>query len=202
MGDPNIAYLALGDSYTIGEGVAQIESWPVQLAGKLRSSGVEIDDPVIIAKTGWTTGELLREIKEATPPATFGLVSLLIGVNNQYRGLSVEEYRKEFIELLNLSISFASGDKDRVFVLSIPDWSPTPFAADRDKDRIVKEIDLFNEVNRFETREYGIGYFDVTAISRQFSADPSMLAEDGLHPSGLMYALWVGFVFSFVRDLL
>jgi len=183
-------YLALGDSYTIGESVAEHERWPVQLVRMLSEHGRAVDETCIIACTGWTTAELEQGIDEANPQGVYQLVSLLVGVNNQYRGLSREEYRQEFAQLLERSLEFAGGSPGRVLVLSIPDWSVTPFAADRDRDAIALEIDLFNDLNQQESVVRGVHYLDVTTISRLAQTDASLLADDGLHPSGDMYRLW------------
>ena len=183
-------YLALGDSYTIGEGVAPTGRWPVQLAELLRARGMEIRSPEIIAQTGWTTDELAAAIDRASPRGPYSLVSLLIGVNNQYRGRSVEEYRREFRALLERAVTLAGGDAGRVLVLSIPDWGVTPFAAGRDRTRIAAEIDQFNAVNRAVTQEIGARYVDVTAVSRARGGEPAMVVSDGLHPSAQMYTEW------------
>lgn len=184
-----IRYLALGDSYTIGESVAESERWPVLLAAKLREQGFAIDRPEIIARTGWTTDELENAIRETSPTPPYDLVSLLIGVNNQYRGHSPAEYREQFARLLEQAIGFAGGDPANVVVLSIPDWGVTPFAEDRDRAKIALDIDLFNSINRDETERRGARYVDITPLSRR--PDPDLVAEDGLHPSGSMYRLWV-----------
>jgi len=186
---PSIRYLALGDSYTIGESVNENERWPNQLAAMLSEKNIQVD-VTIIARTGWTTSELWDGIQANPPQGTYDLVSLLIGVNNQYRGYSVDEYREEFRFLLNKSIEYAGGDVNRVIVLSIPDWGVTPFAADRHVDVISKEIDIFNAVNREETESAGAHYVDITPISREALNDLSLIAGDGLHPSGKMYQLW------------
>jgi len=183
-------FLALGDSYTIGEGVAESERWPVQLAAMLRERGVEVEDPEIIARTGWTTDELSTAVDAADPHGPYALASLLIGVNNQYRGRGAEEYRAEFATLLRRAVGFAGGDPARVLVLSIPDWGVTPFAEGHDRARIAAEIDLFNDVNRDETARAGARYVDVTPQSRAAGADPAFLVADGLHPSGRSYAEW------------
>ena len=183
-------FLALGDSYTIGEGVAEAERWPVQLAALLRGRGVPVGDPEIIARTGWTTDELSAAIDAADPHGPYALVSLLIGVNNQYRGRDAEQYRGELADLLRRAVGYAGGDASRVVVLSIPDWSPTPFAGDRDRPRIAYEIDAYNAVNREESARVGARYVDVTAQSRAAGADPAFLADDGLHPSGRSYTEW------------
>jgi lysophospholipase L1-like esterase len=181
-------YLALGDSYTIGESVDPSERWPVQLAMQLRQRGVPLADPTIIAKTGWTTDELSAAIDQANPVGPYDLVSLLIGVNNQYRGRGADEYRLEFRELLRRAIEFAGDDASRVLVLSIPDWGATPFAGGRDRSRIAAEIDQFNAINREEAAIAGARYVDITSASRQ--EDPTLVSADGLHPSGEMYSIW------------
>ena len=183
-------FLALGDSYTIGEGVDEAERWPVQLAALLRERGMDVADPQIIARTGWTTDELSAAIDAADPQGPYALVSLLIGVNNQYRGRSADEYRGQFADLLRRAIGFAGGDASRVIVLSIPDWGVTSFAAGRDRARITAEIDAFNAINREETERAGARYVDITPQSRAAGADPAFLVSDGLHPSGRAYAEW------------
>ena len=186
----SIRYLALGDSYTIGESVAENERWPNQLAAMLSEKNIQTE-VTIIARTGWTTEELWEGIEANPPQGTYDLVSLLIGVNNQYRGYEVDEYRKQFRFLLSKSIEYAGGDANRVIILSIPDWGVTPFAAGRHVDVISKEIGIFNTVNREETESAGAHYVDITPISQQALDDPSLIAFDGLHPSGKMYKLWV-----------
>ena len=189
-----ISILALGDSYTIGEGVGEGERWPVQLAAALREQGVPATEPTIIARTGWSSGELEAAIQREAPQGTYELVSLLIGVNDQYRGLDIEEYRSQFRALLQQAVDFAGDEAGRVIVLSIPDWGVTPFAAGRGRERIASEIDRFNEVNRQEAESLGTRYVDVTAISRRAAADGALIAGDGLHPSGQMYKAWVRLV--------
>jgi lysophospholipase L1-like esterase len=184
-------YLALGDSYTIGESVAPSERFPAQLAARLRTQGVAIADPEIIAKTGWTTDELSAAIDAANLHGPYALVSLLIGVNNQYRGRDAEQYRGEYVALLRRAISFAGGDSKHVVVLSIPDWGATPFAEGRDRGRIGVEIDRYNAINREETAKAGARYIDITPISRRVTKEPALAAADGLHPSGAMYGEWV-----------
>jgi lysophospholipase L1-like esterase len=185
-----VRFLALGDSYTIGESVPERERWPVQLAAMLRERGVAVDDPVIIARTGWTTDELAAGIEAAQPEGRFDLVSLLIGVNNQYRGRDAEEYRTQFRERLSQAIRFADGDARRVIVLSIPDWGVMPFAEGRDRARIASEIDRFNAINREETSRAGARYVDVTPVSREATGNAALVAGDGLHPAGAQYTRW------------
>jgi lysophospholipase L1-like esterase len=198
----SIRFLALGDSYTIGEGVAPPDRWPSQLAVQLRSLGVLIQEPQVVAETGWTTSELCEGIDGAEPRGPFSLVSLLIGVNNQFRGGSIEEYGGEFVDLLQRAVRFAGGEPGRVLVLSVPDWSVTPFAAGRDRGAISRDIDAFNDVNRQETEALGACWIDVTGISREAGTHQGLLAPDGLHPSGEMYALWVEASLARVLEIL
>ncbi|MFN0158693.1 MAG: SGNH/GDSL hydrolase family protein [Bacteroidota bacterium] len=195
-------FLALGDSYTIGESVEYDGRWPVQLASMLRSEGIPVDDPLIIATTGWTTDELNKGIDNAKPEGTYDLVSLLIGVNNQYRGRSAEEYREELKALLQRAIAFAGGRTAHVIVLSIPDWGVTPFAEGRDRAKIAREIDQFNGINKEEALKAGTYYVDVTLVSRQAVVDPGLVAGDGLHPSAKMYTEWAKLVFPIAKDVL
>ncbi|HNB51843.1 MAG TPA: SGNH/GDSL hydrolase family protein, partial [Anaerolineales bacterium] len=199
-------FLALGDSYTIGESVLQAERWPVQLADLLNARGIETAPPDIIAKTGWTTDELMEGIIRGTPMPPYDLVSLLIGVNNQYRGYPPEVYREEFATLLEQAIDFAGGDPDRVIVLSIPDWGVTPFGANDARGRtpaqISAEIALFNTINREETLRLEAHYVDITPISEEAKNDLTLLAPDHLHPSGKMYAQWAEQALPIVLEIL
>jgi lysophospholipase L1-like esterase len=187
-------FLALGDSYTIGESVPVDERWPVQLVRELRAKGSHVGDAEIIAKTGWTTDELNAAIDAANPQGPYALVTLLIGVNNQYRGRDAEQYRREFVALLQRAIGFAGGDAKHVVVVSIPDWGVMPFAEGRDRAKIGAEIDRFNAINREEAARAGARYADVTPSSRRATTDKSLVAGDGLHPSGAMYREWVGVI--------
>ena len=182
--------LALGDSYTIGEGVAEGDRWPVRLAAMLRARGIAVASPDIVARTGWTTDELSVGIDAARPGGSYGLVTLLIGVNNQYRGRSGEEYRTQFRALLARATTFAGSRASRVIVVSIPDWGVTPFAQGRDRARIATEIDAFNVINREETVRAGARYVDVTPMSKRAATEKELVAGDGLHPSATMYAEW------------
>ncbi len=188
--------LALGDSYTIGESVQENDRWPMQLVDMLREAGNNFEKPEIIAKTGWTTDELIAAIKEANPQGPFDLVSLLIGVNNQYRGNSLSIYREEFEFLLRKAIDFAGGDIKKVIVVSIPDWGVTPFAEGRDREKIAQEIDAFNEANEQITESLGVTYVEITKDSRLAATDLSLTAEDGLHPSSKIYKQWATEVFN------
>lgn len=186
------SYLALGDSYTIGESVDASERWPEQLAARLRARGVDLAPPRIVARTGWTTDELSDAIDGESLEPRYGLVSLLIGVNNQYRGRSIASYREEFARLLERAVVFAEGDAKRVFVLSIPDWGVTPFArrGGRGAAAIARELDAYNAAARAIAAAHGVAFVDITGISRDPGSAPAMLAADGLHPSGAQYALW------------
>ena len=198
---PDIRYLALGDSYTIGESVSEDERWPNQLAGLLKTDDNSIE-VTIIARTGWTTDELWSGIQTVKMQPPYDLVSLLIGVNNQYRGLDIEEYRDGFVFLLNKAIEYAGGDPNRVIVLSIPDWGVTPFASGRDSKTIAVEINQFNSVNEEESKKVGVYYVDVTPISREALHDASLIASDGLHPSGKMYTEWARLAYPEARKIL
>jgi lysophospholipase L1-like esterase len=187
---PAPRFLALGDSYTIGEGVSEGKRWPHQLAKLLEAEGIQTD-LTIIARTGWTVDELWAGIQANPPQGTYDLVTLLIGVNDQYRGYPVDSYREKFQFMLAKAIEYADGHPDKVIVLSIPDWGFTPFAAQRgDTESISQQIDEFNAVNREETKARGAHYVDVTLISRMAQHDLDLIAVDHLHPSGKMYAMW------------
>jgi lysophospholipase L1-like esterase len=189
---PALRYLALGDSYTVGEGVDESARWPAQLVRALRVEGIAIDAPEVIARTGWTTDELAAAIDAQGPPPDFDLVSLLIGVNNQYRDRAPEEYAAHFESLLQRAVGLARGRCDRVLVLSIPDWGATPFgsADPRGAERIGAQIDSFNAIARDACLRRGVAWIDITPASRAHGADAAMLVDDGLHPSAAMYALW------------
>lgn len=193
-------YLALGDSYTIGESVGESDRFPVQLVKRLQADSINVEVPQIIATTGWTTDELLAAIKEKNIKDTFNIVTLLIGVNNQYRGRDAENYRGELKQLIDIAVKYAGGNKDNVFVLSIPDWGVTPFAEGKDRNKIAAEIDLYNKVKKEECEKAGIKYYDITEISR--IKDQSLTASDGLHPSGKMYGLWVDKIYGDIKKVL
>jgi lysophospholipase L1-like esterase len=184
------SYLALGDSYTIGESVPLTENFPYQTVSRLRKAGIQIADPVIIAVTGWTTDELAVAIRERNIRETFSVVTLLIGVNNQYRGRSLDNYKEEFASLLNQAIVFANGHPRHVVVVSIPDWGVTPFAEGRDRAQIAREIDAYNGAAKEMALAHKCGWLDITDSTRANGHNPEYLAEDGLHPSGKEYAVW------------
>lgn len=190
MHHPPRRFLALGDSYTIGEAVPAEERWPSHLRALLVNEGIGVAEPEIIATTGWTTDELLDGMAAAEPRGPYDLVSLLIGVNDQYRGLSVEGYRRRFTTLLDRAIVLGGGAAARVLVLSIPDWGVTPFAEGRDRGEIAREIDRFNAANREVAIERAVHYVDVTPVSRAAAVESELTAPDGLHPSGRMYMRW------------
>ena len=197
----SVRYLALGDSYTIGESVNEAERFPNQLAAMLANEGLPAE-VTIIARTGWTTNELWQGIQSTTIEPPYDLVSLLIGVNNQYRGYDINEYREEFKFLLGKAIEYAGGDVKRVIVFSIPDWGVTPFAAGRDTKKIADEIDAFNQVNLDESQKAGAHYVDVTPVSRQAVDNEALIASDGLHPSGSMYAQWAELALPIALEIL
>jgi lysophospholipase L1-like esterase len=190
----HLRMLNLGDSYTIGELVQPEERFPNQTIALLAKKGMIFDAPEIIAVTGWTTDELNAGIDANPPSGKYDVVTLLIGVNNQYRGRSADEYRTQFTGLLNRAIGFSKDGAKHVIVLSIPDWGVTPYAEGRDRQQIAKEIDQFNAINKEETIKHGAGYIDITPISRKAASDASLTASDGLHPSGKMYAEWAELV--------
>lgn len=199
-------YLALGDSYSIGESVAPGDNFPNQVTAMMGGQGIAFEPARIIAKTGWTTDELETGIvaADAAKPLlpAYDFVSLLIGVNNQYRGRPTANYEIEFEELIRKSIRFARGKAEHVVVVSIPDWGVTPFASGRDRERIAREIDEYNFVNKEIARRYHIYYIDITAWTREAATDPSLLAADGLHPSGKEYKRWAEQVTAFFKTKL
>ncbi|MFL6585484.1 MAG: SGNH/GDSL hydrolase family protein [Luteimonas sp.] len=197
-------YLALGDSYTIGEGIAAEDRWPVQLADALRSEDLALDAPEIIATTGWTTDELDAAIDAAAPAGPFDLVSLLIGVNDQYRGRDVALYGPAFSALLDRATGFAGGDVARVFVLAIPDWGVTPFGAHsgRDVSAIARELDAYNAAAAAICAARGVAFVDIAAVSRAHGGEAEMLADDGLHPSAVLHSEWMQLALPVARGLL
>lgn len=197
-------YLALGDSYTVGEGVAADERWPAVMARGLRAAGIALDEPRVIATTGWTTDELAAALDAAGPLGQWDFVTLLIGVNNQYRGRALDEYRAQFEDLLHRALGYAGGRCHRVMVLSIPDWGVTRFGADsgRDLAQVSRELDAFNEAARAISARHGVAFVDIAPVSRARGAEPAMLAEDGLHPSAAMHALWAQLALPVAQQLL
>ena len=194
-------YLALGDSYTIGESVHQNERWSMQLAKLLEVDGIQTE-VTIIARTGWTVKELWNGIQTNPPTGIYGLVTLLIGVNDQYRDYPLSDYRDDFRFMLRKAIEYAGGNASKVVVLSIPDWGVTPFAKDRDRELVGRQIDEFNAINLEETESAEAHYVDVTSISRMAKEDADLIAEDGLHPSRKMYSLWAEKVLPVAEEIL
>ncbi len=190
---PQQRYLALGDSYTIGESVSQAQSFPYLLVSKLNAKGKNFASPKVIARTGWTTNDLQKAVVAADITGKYDFVSLLIGVNNQYQGLSKTTYRSQFKDLLNRAIIYSGGKPNHVAVISIPDWGQTPFGkkSGRDRQKITEDIAAFNAINKAEASARGVIYTDITAISNKVTSDPTLVAKDGLHYSGKMHALWV-----------
>lgn len=199
---PGLKYLALGDSYTIGEGVVASERWPNQLVQQLSGQGLIFEPITMLAQTGWTTQDLISAIEARNFNEPFDIVSLLIGVNNQYQGKEIEAFGHDLDKLFAISTALAGGNKHHVFVLSIPDYSVTPFAANRDPQKITREISAFNEVKKKKTEGLGIKYFNITPLSLKSKNDHSLLTEDGLHPSSKMYKEWTGFILPEILDLL
>jgi len=200
--DKHKNYLALGDSYTIGESIPAGERYPEQAVKILETAGIHFNDPQIIATTGWTTADLLSALGKTRLAGNYDIVSLLIGVNNQYQGRSRSEYEKEFTELLQKSIQFAGDQPAHVIVLSIPDYSITPFARNSDTTLIASEIDAFNLINKKIATDYHVQYINVTGESRKALNDPTLIAGDGLHFSGKEYAIWAGMVADVVQKVL
>jgi lysophospholipase L1-like esterase len=198
-----ITYLALGDSYTIGERVPQIQSFPYQLTTLLNAYRLDVQNPDIIAVTGWTTDDLISAIsRSAFKDKKYSFVTLLIGVNDQYQNRSKDNYRVKFVQLLHTAIDFANGDTSKVFVLSIPDWGVTPFGGGRDSV-IGPDIDAFNAINKEETAKAHVpNYIDINPISKKAATDLTLVADDGLHPSAAMYGLWVDALVPEVRERL
>ena len=191
VGKNTSKFLALGDSYTIGQSVEINERWPVQFLKELKTSTSAIDTLQIIAQTGWRVDQLNEAMNNSDLEAPYGLVSLLIGVNNQYQGQKANSFKPEFIEILERSLKLVDNRKERLFVVSIPDWGASPYGETLNRTQISKEIDEFNSVLKEESEKRGIRYFNITTISRRALTDNSLIASDRLHPSGKMYKLWV-----------
>jgi lysophospholipase L1-like esterase len=196
------SYLALGDSYTIGESVPLQDNWPNQLVSRLASSDKYFKKPKIIATTGWTTDELIEAVDREDMTQNYDLVSLLIGVNNQYREYDLKQYEEEFEFLLQKAILLAENRKERVFVVSIPDYGVTPFGQEKDPDKIEREIRKYNELARAIANDYDILYIDIFGISKLAADRPDLTAKDDLHPSSVMYKLWVDEIIGPLNELL
>jgi lysophospholipase L1-like esterase len=197
------SYLALGDSYTIGQSVTVAERFPVQTIALLKQQGIKFTDAEIIATTGWTTGDLISNMQTTPPKKTaYDIVTLLIGVNNQFQGRSQDEYRIQFEQLLNSSIQYAGNKKSHVIVLSIPDWGVTPYANGYNRQLIAAQIDSFNLINKQIAIQKGVSYIDITPATRLAATDPTLVTYDGLHPSGKEYALWASPLANLIRTVL
>lgn len=194
-----LTYLALGDSYTIGQGVSATERFPYFVAAGLRQRGIPVAEPTYIATTGWTTLNLKAAIERQNPPANFDLVTLLIGVNDQYQFRDTTGYRERFTGLLKKAISLAGGRKGRVFVLSIPDYSATPFVPAGSKSEVSREIDLFNSINREVTEANSVVYINITPLTREAASDKTLLAPDGLHYSAKAHQMWAELLLPLVK---
>jgi len=195
-------YLALGDSYTIGESVPLVKSWPYQLHQRLTPQGINLTEPTIVAKTGWTTDELLAAIAKQDLEDRYDLVTLLIGVNNQYRGYPIKQYHKEFQELLDIALDKAGGLHHHVLVVSIPDYGVTPFASDSDGANIAHEIYQYNQIASGYCALSNITFLDIFTVSQDAAQDPELTAGDKLHPSAKMYSLWVDLIEQKVVEML
>ncbi|MAO65166.1 MAG: lysophospholipase [Balneola sp.] len=197
-----VSYLALGDSYTIGTGIDTVSNYPHLLSDSLASRGFTVDTTAVIATNGWTTTDLKTGIDSQDPDSSYNLVSLLIGVNNQYQGLDLELYRTEFRELLDQAIAFAGGNRSNVFVISIPNYGVTPFGQSRNPVIIRQELQVYNDIAKEITTEFNIPFVDVTPISELGAEDSSLIAPDNLHPSAKMYAMWVDEMLPTVTQIL
>lgn len=195
-------YLALGDSYTIGQSVPETDRFPAQTKKWLADQGFNMNEPLIIATTGWTTTDLQNAIAAQNPAGTYDVVSLLIGVNDQYRWHDTADYRNRFLQLLNNSIQLAGSRRDHVFVLSIPDYSVTPFGQNFDTALIRRQIDQFNTINKEVTLQNNCQYLDITPSTREAANDPSLIAADGLHPSAKEYKKWAGRLGPMMKSVL
>jgi lysophospholipase L1-like esterase len=193
-------FLALGDSYTIGEAVLITETFGYQTTAKLREAGMQISAPEIVAKTGYTTDELQKNIEQHNLLENYDVVSLLIGVNNQYRGRTIEDFKPEFEALLQFAINKASNNANAVFVLSIPDWGITPFAKERDAAIIASEIDAYNLTCKEIALRHACHFIDITEPLRQLKHDETMVATDGLHPSATAYAIWANLLANKIME--
>jgi len=200
MQKTNYTYLALGDSYTIGHSLPIAENFPNQTVQLLSTAGYDIDSPTVVAKTGWTCEELQWGMKNRSLQNRYDIVSLLIGVNDQYRGGKIEDYGIQFEELVKQAVELANKNPAHVFVLSIPDWGATPFAEGQDCKLIAKELDSFNHINKALAKKMNVNYIDITPGSREVSQDHTLVAADGLHPSAKEYKRWAEKLAASIRQ--
>jgi lysophospholipase L1-like esterase len=199
--DP-IRILALGDSYTVGQSVDKLDIWPQQLVRALRVGGRGTAEPTIVAATGWDTDQLSDALNRSDIQGTFDVVTLLIGVNNQFRDGTVEDFSVGLSRLVKSAVQFANGNSGRVILISIPDWGATPFAEGAPRQQIAQSIDEFNDVIWAQAAEVGAHFVDITEISRRAPSEHELIADDGLHPSGVMYAEWVELILPVVQDMI
>lgn len=203
--DPNpvdtsgYSYLALGDSYTKGEGVNDSLRWPSQLVRELKLAGIDMEEPVYVAETSWTSDELVLGMNSANLEDNYDLISILIGVNNQFREYTLQAYEKDMEQIFNSAFDKVNGNSKRIFVLSIPDYSVTPFGKTYNPEKIRQELDIFNESTRKQCEKRGIPFFDITEISRKAADNLDYLAPDNLHPSGIMYKEWVDLILEDIK---
>jgi lysophospholipase L1-like esterase len=198
-----IKYLALGDSYTIGEGEKSENSYPLQVAEILKSEDFSFSNTKIVAKTGWTSGELLEAVeKENITPNAFDFASLLIGVNNQYKGQPLEQFKADLTKLIEVTLPYVGHQKDKLVLISIPDWGVTRFGQSgiRPTDQIAKEIDAYNEVVRLEALAYGLSFINVTDSYRIRGGISENMVADGLHPSRFIYREWAFFISEKIKE--
>lgn len=201
IGKNTSKFLALGDSYTIGQSVEVNERWPVQFLKELKATTNVIDTLQIIAQTGWRVDQLKEAMNSSDLEPPYGIVSLLIGVNNQYQGQNANDFRPEFIEILEKSLKLVENRTERLFVISIPDWGASPYGFGFDRAKVSKEINEFNSVVKEESEKRGLRYFNITTISRRALIDRTLIASDGLHPSGKMYKLWVDKIIPIISKI-
>lgn len=196
--EPAVSMLALGDSYTIGESVVMDERWPHQFVAALKTQNIKAEEPDYIARTGWTTQQLIQGIDiQLDRDKSYNLVSILIGVNNQYQGLDISIYKPELEKIIKLALAIVRQDASKIFIVSIPDYAFTPFG--EGKEAVSKKIDEYNAINRELAGKYNISHIDITPISRTGLNKPSLVAGDGLHPSGKQYELWAEAILSFCK---
>lgn len=195
-------FLALGDSYTIGESVREAERFPAQTVKQLKAQNIDVTTLKYIAATGWTTTDLISAINLQNPANDFDIVTLLIGVNDQYQQHNKVSYGTLFKALLNKAVELAGNRKSHVFVLSIPDYSVTPFVNDENKARVSREIKEFNAINKEITIQNNVPYIDITPSTRHAANDSSLIANDGLHPSAKEYAVWAGMLAPLIKKML